>query len=702
MKMRTSCFYILHILLQILLTTSCNTIYANSFGQSCTLLPLVDSTNYLINDTAFGYVQNNLDMKTHVPDGCAAQGDAFKFCIRNAPSSAEVCKQVSMNIGDSETLGSLTDNPDLKSKSFISNILLKVNVIENSVCLSMPTSRGLMPLICRDKEATLPTEDPIDEDVCRPLPPSCYEGRAKSQTLFSFSGLTIHCLRDSLDKLFYVGNDCPPTDSDQPALTMLKPFPEFQDVMRIAVRAALIIYVIFYGFKVIMDPEKISLEQISIFLMKFMLVSYFAVGFFGGKIINGREVKQNGMTELALPMLVELTSDFTEFTFLSGGAQGLCVFDKAKYEHGYEFYKVWDAIDCRIAYYLGMQLVYNIGSMLSSANSSIGFTPDGAKPITIEPTPASASSILGKIGLFAIFPVFFGFLLGGNIVIVILGMLFVVMFISIVMYFISAYLVCMVTLYAMAYISPIFIPMALFQRTKAYYDGWQKVVISCAIQPAVIGGVVATLLTMYDSTIYGNCVYQRHDYTAGENSFSTFQLMLPASEPEKCEKSVGYKLLQYSSGQGWDTRVFLIFSLSTVSDVLNIGIDFLHMMMYLIIFYYFLKSVNQFVSELAGGASLSGVSINPNMIVDKVIGLAKAAVSAAAAVVSLKSGNVLAAAKNAAEAAKQAGEDTSSNKEAGSGSKAPGGSEEEGSGKTGGIAGGVSSIAKTGESDKGK
>ncbi|CAN7976171.1 unnamed protein product, partial [Ixodes persulcatus] len=75
-------------------------------------------------------------------------------------------------------------------------------------------------------------------------------------------------------------------------------------------------------------------------------------------------------------------------------------------------------------------------------------------------------------------------------------LVFSVIFLSILLYFITHYLVCMITIYVMTYISPIFIPMALFTRTKAYFDGWLKVCISCALQPAVIAGFIALLITI--------------------------------------------------------------------------------------------------------------------------------------------------------------------------------------------------------------
>ncbi|MBY0376608.1 hypothetical protein K2P96_01410, partial [Patescibacteria group bacterium] len=82
----------------VMLAGTSNT-YANTFGESCSALPNLDTTNYLINDTAYGLIQKNIDMKTHVVDACLAAGSQLKFCIKNQVASP-VCTPVTMNIGD--------------------------------------------------------------------------------------------------------------------------------------------------------------------------------------------------------------------------------------------------------------------------------------------------------------------------------------------------------------------------------------------------------------------------------------------------------------------------------------------------------------------------------------------------------------------------------------------------------------------------
>ncbi|MDP5083262.1 MAG: hypothetical protein NWP61_03350, partial [Rickettsiaceae bacterium] len=453
---------ILFLAMHCVLLLSAQNAYA-TFGESCSLLPISDSEGYLVDNTAYGYIQKNLDMKTHVVDACATEGNKLKFCIRNHVNHADVCTPVTMSIGDTMRLGTLSDNPDIGGKPSLANILLSVGVIDREVCLTMPTSRGMMPLICRNKEAEVssPTEEAVEE-ICRTIGESCYNGRSKSQSLLSFSGLTIHCLRDTLNKVFYIGNECPTFDNDI-TFTMLRPFPAFQEAMKMAVRGALILYVMIYGFKVVMNGEYAELNKIALFVIKFLFVVYFAVGMGNKTLEDGKQVQHNGMTEFALPILVEMTSNFTEMVFLAGGSQGLCNFDAEKYQSGYAFYKVWDAIDCRIGYYLGMQAIYNIGTILNSASSS---TLTIGQPINYGSNSGEGYDVLNSPGSFSFFAVMCAFFLAGNIIIVIFGLLFVVVFVSVILYFLTAYLVCMVTLYVMAYISPIFIPMILFNVQK--------------------------------------------------------------------------------------------------------------------------------------------------------------------------------------------------------------------------------------------
>lgn len=589
------------------------------FGDSCTPPPISDSTGYLVSNTAYGHIQKNIDMTTNIGNGCLEDGNFLRFCIRNSVPSP-ICQAVEMSLGDEVALSSISSNPNIGGNPLLADVKLKVELIGNSLCLTMPTSRGRMPIICRIYNSSA-VITPVAE-TCKNLGASCYDGRKKSQSVLSFSGITVNCLRETLDKVFYLGNTCPVAEQDI-AFTLLSPFPDFQKALKQAVIAALILYVIIYGFNLVMNKEYANLNKVSMFILKFIFVVYFSVGFGWYYDSSGRQVSHNGVTETMLPFVLQLTSDFTETIFLAGGSQGLCVYDSSKYQPGYEFYKVWDAIDCRIGYYLGMQLLYNLASSNFLGAGNTAANNAGNSVANFGATGSNGLDALKDVGTFSFFAVMFGLFMAGNIIIVICGMIFCVIFVSVILYFLSVYLVSMTTLYVMAYISPIFVPMLLFERTKSYFDSWIKIVISCALQPAVVGGFIAMLLTMFDSVFYGNCEYLKHDYSAGDFNFSTFEIREPASEPEKCTNSVGYKLVKYYIGQGWETKSFILFEVIKLEDFLNLGLSLVYLLVYIFIFYFILKSINEFISDLTGGPSMGSVLVSPTAFMDRAASVAR-------------------------------------------------------------------------------
>ncbi|MCP5363155.1 MAG: type IV secretion system protein [Rickettsiaceae bacterium] len=592
----------------------CYSAYAN-FGESCVNLPAVDNSGYLMNDTAYGYLVKNIDMTTNIQNGCTQDGNILRFCIRNNITNP-VCNPVAMNLGQVKKLQDISSNPDIGANPLLADIQVSVEVVDSNLCLMMSTSRGKMPVICRAYNSII-VNPGVEASVCQNLGASCYDGSSKSQSLLSFSGVTINCVRQTLDKVFYTGNGCSQTE-DSIYFTLLSPFPYFQEAMKKSIGAALILYVMFYGFKVVLNNEYVHLNKVATFILKFLFVVYFSVGLGNYYDQTGKSVNHNGMTETVLPMLLQLTSDFTEIVFLSGGSQGLCNYDPSKYEAGYGFYRVWDAIDCRVGYYFGMQLLYNLGSAgFLSGGSTSAYGNIASSAADFGPPGTEGIEALKKPGMLTFFVVMFGFFMAGNIIIVLCGMIFGIIFLSVIFYFLNVYLVSMVTLYVMVYISPIFVPMLLFERTKGYFDAWTKIIVSCALQPAVVGGFVALLLTMYDSIFFGNCEYLRHDYNSSGINFSTFELREPASEPEKCINSTGYKLIKFYLGQGWEKKTLLIFEITTLSDFLDLALSMVYMVVYVFIFYFAIQSVNEFISDLTSGPNMSSVVVSPTALMDK-------------------------------------------------------------------------------------
>jgi len=613
----------IHKIIKILIIICLESFALNSFagfGESCSSLPTT-SDGYLERRTAYGCVIGSIDMKA--PGGnCNSAVAGITFCFKNIEGSSSPCTMYTLNEGDSKKISDLSadNNPDLGANPMLQNIVLTVKKWDNDLCLVMPTSRGPMPVACKSLSATPPPTPPGDEN-CN-IGKSCYTGANYSQSLINFSGLAVQCLKETLNKIFFVGNNCSSQDQNS-RITNLAAFSTFQGYLKRTIGAALILYTMFFAFNMVLNKEYASTEKIALFIIKFLFVAYFSIGLGPLDFSSGQPTKENGMLTYGLPLLTGAAPSFAQMVFNAAGSRGLCQFDNSKYKEGYKFYGLWDAIDCRIGYYLGLDLLYNIdvNGVLSSFSSGTGGPPGNNTPIpNFDPDGKNdRPEDLSKAGSLRFFAVMFGFFMSGNVIILAAGLVFSVIFLSILLYFITHYLVCMITIYVMTYVSPIFIPMALFNRTKAYFDGWLKVCISCALQPAVIAGFIALLITMYDSAIFKNCEFLRHDYEKGDIKFSTFELRLPSGGQDKCQESFGYKMLQYYAGEGWEEHLVILFPIkSIVRDVVSILAELLCVLVFSIIFYYFSKSIGRFAADLTNGPNMDAVTASPTKIVNLV------------------------------------------------------------------------------------
>ena len=106
--------------------------------------------------------------------------------------------------------------------------------------------------------------------------------------------------------------------------------------------------------------------------------------------------------------------------------------------------------------------------------------------------------------------------------------------------------------------------------------------------------------------------------------------------------------MKYSLGHGWEKKILILFEIPKINDYLNIALSLLYVIMFVIVFYYFIQSVNEFASDLVSGVNMAAVTANPNAIIDK-------AKNIASAIIKAKTGDKKGAVEDATK-------DTSSNK----------------------------------------
>jgi type IV secretion system protein VirB6 len=148
----------------------------------------------------------------------------------------------------------------------------------------------------------------------------------------------------------------------------------------------------------------------------------------------------------------------------------------------------------------------------------------------------------------------------GNILLAQAAFAYPLFVISVAAYMVNAFIVCMITITILGMLSPIFVPMALFNYTKGYFDSWLKLMISFVLQPIIVAGFMVLMFAVYDSTFYDSCKYKTYvvnsnkkTYVAGsgENISSANHLFFSIDtdknnykieEFDQCTQSFGYLL----------------------------------------------------------------------------------------------------------------------------------------------------------------
>ncbi len=466
-----------------------------------------------------------------------------------------------------------SSSSQVQDNYIIQDLLLFPKVYDKLLCLSYPTIEGSMPLICKPYNVS---NDNANNDPAKSQDP-CYSGKYSMYSV-NFSGRVVHCIKDTLDGVFF--NTSLSTSS-------IANFSDFQHSLQQAIFAALLLYIIFFGIKLILEPSQASSALFAKFVLKFIIVLYFTIGL-NVAYWNGDQKIENGFIKQGLPFFTSMSWSLASVVLDSSDPGGLCNFSKVEYKPGMEFYRLWDSIDCRLFTYLGVT------------------GPD------ILPHKNYLPKLFeGKYAL-KFLMVLCGLFLAGNVFFFIAAIIFLTFFLSLIIFFISTFCVYLITLYVMAYISPIFIPMVLFEKTKGYFDAWLKICISCALQPAILASFIALMLGLYDEILYEDCLF----VPDGGYSEIVKNFDFASNISDDCKKSFGYKMVQYYSGEGWDTQNLLIIKVNYLQDTFNATEKMIYVMFFCVVTYFFSQSLTAFAASITGGPNVGGVSVGPMALVD--------------------------------------------------------------------------------------
>jgi type IV secretion system protein VirB6 len=322
---------------------------------------------------------------------------------------------------------------------------------------------------------------------------SCYErAKANAANMTSISGPVVTCVRDMTLRLLVNPSYCGEDKQTTSALISNNGniFQTFQRNMFKAVSALLTIYIIFVGFNIVLAGDIPEKGELLTYALKVILVIYFSVGINTTYEKNGFD----GMTSWVFPVMLDGASQLVSW-ILNADSSNLCQFEQNDYNtaiKGYwNLYSIWDALDCRVLHYLGL-------NTLSDTTNSSKFLNFSIPPYMLLLIPAIYT---------------------GNFQLIMLAISYPLMVISVAAYLVNTFVISLVVIVILGVMSPIFVPMVLFKFTKGYFSSWFKLMLSFTLQPMVVATFLAIMFSVFDQSFYNSCKYNTLSIKQEDNSY---------------------------------------------------------------------------------------------------------------------------------------------------------------------------------------
>lgn len=465
-------------------------------------------------------------------------------------------------------------------------LVMKVATQSDQLCVQL-----WMPLLGYQNIGCKYQADPSKTTVNFPcfVADSCLGNTHNNQNLFRITSNVIECLNDTIASIFFSPAGC----SDASGANDLNTFQSFRDNMRSIVRMMLTLYIIFFGMKVALSGDMPPAPEVITFVLKMVLVIYFSVGLPYPGAPGGY---QDGVS-FVYTFFTSASSDLSDLMYTAGGVQGLCYYPQHLYGNN-AYLALWDSIDCRIAYYLGLNFL----------NSGI--------------TQAVWQVIMGAV-------------LSFQVIFAIVLVIFLVFFISIIVHFTHVFALSLIAIALLVYMAPLFVPFALFNQTKGFFDSWLKQLISYSLQPMILAAFIALLLTVFDSQVFGSCSFtsqQLPSYSwlsvfAGDGVTLSDYWGFTVANPDDadCNKTFGYTLT-FASTKLLNPKDLFFFTIDEISPhaVDAMLMNLLTLVLFSFLFHGLANQVGLIAADITGGAPLSKMAVGATAVFDKAAHLAKA------------------------------------------------------------------------------
>lgn len=362
----------------------------------------------------------------------------------------------------------------------------------------------------------------------------CYQAAYQnSKTAIVITSPIIECIKQMIVKLLISRDVCSFKDLNKVVNSPAREsssFFQFQRNMYKAVTALLTIYVIFFGFKILATGDMPPKKDFINFILKIIFVIYFSIGIHIDPYNNSDYNKLDGMVQFVFPVLIEGMSQLAGWISNAAPSE-LCRFEASWYPSDLKHLAMWDAIDCRVSHYLGLDMIQTM--FVENLSRSHDFKNFDVFNFQIPPY------------YYLLIPAF----ITGNMTLVSLALMYPLLVISLCAYLVNATVICMIGIVIIGVLAPLYVPMLLFQYTKGYFDGWVKLLISFLLQPMVVTVFITVMFSVYDFGFYGSCKYKSASLDSSGRNTKLFFIdnnwdsnIYGPGEADGCKRSLGYML----------------------------------------------------------------------------------------------------------------------------------------------------------------
>lgn len=285
---------------------------------------------------------------------------------------------------------------------------------------------------------------------------------------FPVSSILVECLRESLNSMLSGGCADPLSGNGTGYFEGF--LPSAQRKLRKVVNVILVLACILIATKSIIGAVQQPHSEIIMFIIKVSLIVYLTNGSAMSSYYN---------------MILDLSMGLSDIILDGAGNTTVCDYKPSDYPMGspaaksYGYLAQWDRLDCRMAFYLGGHLNGEAaGTFLVLLSCSV---------------------------------LIFVALIFGNIYILVsvVSLFATLMFILIISWMLYLFVLSMISITILILLSPIFLPMMLFQVTKNFFDAWLKEIITYTLYPVMLFAFLGFMFSVYDNLYFNGLEFER-------------------------------------------------------------------------------------------------------------------------------------------------------------------------------------------------